>query len=195
MMEIFLSASVPIKGREYFDGSDPLLIHSAVRALATLALGRRHIVWGGHPSITPMMWAACESLGVSYAKCVTLYQSKEFRDFFPEENAHFRNVRYIRKRKNTIASLLAMRAAMLRRPKLEAAVFIGGMLGIIQEYELFKEFHPNKVCLFVSSPGGAAAALAARQPAYFGEDKNSTNFTSLYIKALEISPSERRNLG
>src|SRR5947207_7693613 len=130
MKEVFLSASVPAKGRKYCRSSDPVLIHAAVRAFAMLVLGRRRIVWGGHPSITPMLWAACESLGVKYAKCVTLYQSLYFDEFFPEANAHFRNVKYVKKAKTKTASLYAMRVAMLRRPAIEASVFIGGMQGI-----------------------------------------------------------------
>lgn len=55
---IFLSASVPRVGRGNFhESADPFLIQFAVRELLTVALGRRQIVWGGHPAITPMIWA------------------------------------------------------------------------------------------------------------------------------------------
>ncbi len=194
MNEIFLSASVPLKGRKYFEGSDPLLIHAAVRAFAMLVLGRRHIVWGGHPSITPMMWAACESLGVEYAKCVTLYQSSFFRDFFPEENKGFRNVRYVDKQDDLASSLWMLRMEMFKRPNFEAAVFIGGMEGVEDEYSLFRKLHGDKTCLLVSSPGGAAAVLAARLDDRSDQDRNSTNFTKLYIEKLGISPSDKRSL-
>ncbi len=66
MGAIFLSASVPVPGRgTYYQSADPFLIQFAVRELITAALGRRLIVWGGHPAITPMVWAACEDLGES----------------------------------------------------------------------------------------------------------------------------------
>src|SRR5260221_13032138 len=126
MKEIFLSASVPIKGRRYYEDSDPVLIHAAVRAFATLVLGRRRIVWGGHPSITPLLWAACESLGVQYSRCVTLYQSSYFKADFPIANERFRNVIHVRREGGRARSLFAMRVAMLERSRLEAAVFIGG---------------------------------------------------------------------
>ncbi len=192
MKEIFLSASVPIKGRKYFTGADPLLIHSAVRAFAMLALGRRRIVWGGHPSITPMLWAACESLGVKYAQCVTLYQSLYFEEMFPEENARFRNVKYVQKRKTLAESLLAMRAAMLQRRAIESAVFIGGMEGIADEYLLFRKFQKAKPCLFVAAPGGAARAIAFSNGYKVREDPAPTNFTKLYIEKLGIDPTEKR---
>lgn len=85
MSTIFLSASVPVVGRgNYFESADPFLIQMAVRELLTLALGRRRIVWGGHPAITPMVWAVCEDLGVPYSNAVVLYQSRFFEEIFPE---------------------------------------------------------------------------------------------------------------
>ncbi len=90
MNAIFLSASIPVIGRgTYFETADPFLIQLAVRELMTLALGRRRIIWGGHPAITPMVWAVCEDLGVNYADAVVLYQSRFFEELFPEENKHF----------------------------------------------------------------------------------------------------------
>jgi hypothetical protein len=191
MREIFLSASVPLKGRKYFKGSDPVLIHAAVRSFAMLALGRRHIVWGGHPTITPMLWAACESVGVEYAKWVTLYQSMYFRDDFPKANAHFRNVQFIDKKKSRAASLLTMRSTMLRRPGIEAAVFIGGMEGIVAEYRLLQELKPTAQVVFVGAPGGAARILA--QNRRHETDLLSTNFTKLLSERLRIDPADKRD--
>src|ERR1700691_5594227 len=89
MSAIFLSASVPTIGRgNYYETADPFLIQSAVREFVTVALGRRLVVWGGHPAITPMVWAVCEDLGVDFARSVVLYQSRYFSDIFPEENKH-----------------------------------------------------------------------------------------------------------
>jgi hypothetical protein len=67
MTAVFLSASVPVMGRgNFYETADPFLIQSAVREFVTAVLGRRLIVWGGHPAITPMVWAVCEDLGVSF---------------------------------------------------------------------------------------------------------------------------------
>src|SRR5713226_3250030 len=126
MSEIFLSASVPDaeRGGSYFENADPFLIQFAVREFLTAALGRRLIVWGGHPAITPMVWAVCEDLGVKFADAVVLYQSRFFEDIFPEENRHFGNVEYIDAVPGDLgASLLNMRKAMLSRGDLDAAVF------------------------------------------------------------------------
>ena len=194
MSAIFLSASVPVPGRgNYFETADPFLIQMAVRELMTLALGRRRIVWGGHPAITPMIWAVCEDLGVRYAEAVVLYQSRFFEEIFPEENAHFSNVNFIEAVNNDQAeSLLAMRRAMLSRDDLSAAVFIGGMEGIQAEYELFTKFHPAAKILTVASPGGAARELALQLGSSSPQETESVDFADMFWRALEIAPDERR---
>lgn len=96
MKKIFLSASIPVQSRgDYFESANPFLIQFAVRELLTVCLGRLQIVWGGHPAITPMIWAICEDIGVEYANAVILYQSKFFDEQYPEENKHFNNVIYV----------------------------------------------------------------------------------------------------
>lgn len=192
MNELFLSASIPVHGRKFFEGSDPTLIHAAVRAFAILALGRRHIVWGGHPSITPMIWAACEYLGVEYAHCATLYQSTHFAELFPEENRFFKNVRYIEKRENEAESIRAMRMAMMERSGIAGAVFIGGMEGVEEESSIFRELHANKPCLFLLAPGGAAGYLANTTSNNFGQRPDSTDFTAIFTKVFGINTSEVR---
>ncbi|KJG13066.1 hypothetical protein UB38_12055 [Photobacterium iliopiscarium] len=162
MKEIFLSASIPKEGcGDYFDTSDPYLIQCAIRDFATIALGRRHIVFGGHPAITPLLWAVCEEIGIDFADNVTLYQSKFFEGKYPIENTKFSNVIYIEAAPEGISeSLLKMRNAMLLRDNLESAVFIGGMGGIIDEFKLFKSYHPKANIIALSSPGGASRDLA-----------------------------------
>src|SRR5260221_11115847 len=123
MSAIFLSASVPDsdEGRRYFENADPFLIQFAVREFLTATLGRRLIVWGGHPAITPMVWAVCEDLGVSYASAGVLYQSKFFGDMFPEENKGFGNVVYVDAvEASREQSLLPVRKDMLWRENSEA---------------------------------------------------------------------------
>ena len=93
---IFLSASVPVPGRgDFHESANPFLIQFAIRELLTVCLGRRILVWGGHPAITPMVWAVCEDLDVAYSKAVVLYQSKLFADVFPAENQRFANCVYV----------------------------------------------------------------------------------------------------
>lgn len=190
MRSIFMSASVPVPGRSTFqEDADPFLIQFAVRELLTVCLGRRRLVWGGHPAITPMVWAVCEDLGVDYSKCVTLYQSSLFTDVFPAENAHFANVvRVDAVGTDRAASLEAMRGEMLK-PEHESAVFIGGMEGVLDEYQIFSKLHPTSKIVAVSSPGGAARVLARQLHA----QNDRIDFARLFAGELGIDPTEPRN--
>ena len=59
---IFLSAGVPDprRGPEYAKTADTVAIAAAVSALVHVTLGRRLLVWGGQPAITPMIWFVAE---------------------------------------------------------------------------------------------------------------------------------------
>lgn len=145
MRAIFLSASVPHAGRgHYHEPADAFSIQFAVRKLVIAVIERQRIVWGGHPTITPMIWTICKELNIEHAKSVVLYQSRFFQEHFPEENKHFANVVLVDAVPgDREASLLLLREAMLSREDLTGAVFIGGMEGVEAEYTLFKRFHPN----------------------------------------------------
>ena len=136
-----------------------------------------------------MVWAVCEDLGVEYSKAVMLYQSKLFSDFFPEENKRFANVVYVDAIQNDRAkSLDRMRYEMLSGT-FEAAVFIGGMEGVLEEYQMFCNLHPNARTLAVSSPGGAAMKLANQ----IGQSNNRIDFARMFYEELGVDPIERRN--
>jgi hypothetical protein len=184
--EVFLSASVPVVGRgTYYETADPFLIQTAVRELVVAVIDRRRLVWGGHPAITPMIWAICEDLGVDYADRVVLYQSKYFEDRFPEENARFKNVVYVDAVAGDLeASLRRMREEMIGRKDLWAAVFIGGMEGVEIEYTMFGQLHPGAKVLAVASPGGAARGLAEKLPddQVLGVDR--VDFAGFFKRAL-----------
>lgn len=190
MGQIFLSASVPVEGRgDFFDSADPFLIQVAVRELMTVCLGRRRVVWGGHPAITPMIWAICENLGVEYASAVRLYQSRLFEECFPQENSRFGNVVYTNAiGKDEAASLDHMRRAMLSEP-FEAAVFIGGMEGIFAEYEIFRELHPQAGVVAVAAPGGAAMQLSRR----LKQRNIGIDFAQMFHRKLGIAAAEPRD--
>jgi hypothetical protein len=196
MSAIFMSASVPVEGRgNFYKDSDPFLIQHAVRELVTTAIGRRVIVCEGHPAITPMVWAICESLGVDYSKAVVLYQSKLFADEFPEENKKFGNVEYVEcVPGDKEQSLIKMREAMLSREDLDAAVFIGGMDGVLKEYDVFKMHHPTANVVPVPAPGGAARQLAKTLGVTSEADLNNTDFVTIFHNELNISPVEPRTI-
>ena len=188
MKELFLSASIPLIGRgDFHETANPFLIQCAVRELILAVIKTHKIVWGGHPAITPMVWAICQDLGIEYSKAVILYQSKFFEDEFPEENKNFNNVEYVENVNNDReASLLNMRKAMLSRKNLKAAVFIGGMNGVEEEYKLFEKFHPQAKILFVPSPGGAARQLAQRTKTLDTTYLDDVNFSDLFRRELLI---------
>jgi len=190
MSAIFLSASIPVAGRgTYYEDADPFLIQFAVRELLVVALGRRPIVWGGHPAITPMVWSVCEDLGVQYAHSVLLFQSKLFQDYFPQENERFANVRYVDAVQNDRErSLLSMRKSMMEG-EFEAGVFIGGMNGVEEECDLFMQLHPRAKIIALGSPGGAAKRIAKKHD----EDVERIDYLRLFAERLEIDTTEPRN--
>jgi hypothetical protein len=193
MGAIFLSASIPTRP-PYDSDSRPQEIQAAISALAQVTLGRRKLVWGGHPAITPLLWAAAQSVGVEYSTAVELFQSRFFKDEdFPQENKHFANVTYIDAVGGDLAeSLKAMRYAMMISTEFDAAVFVGGMEGIRDEYEMFTAIWPKATCIPVAQTGGAAYCLARdigyKPPA----DVAPLDFIALLYRELKIRPRQKR---
>ena len=192
---IFLSAGVPDpkRGPQYAATAETVAIGAAVSALVHVTLGRRLLVWGGQPAITPMIWVVAQDVGVDYGRWVRLYQSRHFKDEFPEDNECFQNVTYTedvdgdRER-----SLLAMRERMFSEHAFEAAVFIGGMGGIIQEYELFRRIQPNAAVIPVVSTGGATLEVAARAGALPADLADDLDYVALFHRHLRVSVREER---
>ena len=183
MKNIFLSASIPLPERhpKYYDTADIIAIRDAVIALASVVLPHHRIVWGGHPSITPLIYYVMErfvindlqrddresefteeerdiiysTLKSKIQNHVTLYQSLFFKDNFPPENEKFENVVLTENGGDIHSSIQIMRQKMLRDNSFSAAIFIGGMDGIEVEYNLFKELHPDALILPIASTGAA----------------------------------------
>jgi hypothetical protein len=192
---IFLSAGVPDpkRGPEYAATADTVAIGAAVSALVHVTLGRRLLVWGGQPAITPMIWVVAQDVGVDYGRWVRLYQSRHFKDEFPEDNERFQNVTFTDDvDSDRDKSLLAMRERMFSEHAFEAAVFIGGMGGIIHEYELFRRLQPKAAVVPVVSTGGATLEVAeriGRLPADLADD---LDYVSLFHRHLGVSVREER---
>ncbi|MGO7731588.1 hypothetical protein [Rhizobium leguminosarum] len=192
---IFLSAGVPDprRGPEFAATADTVAINAAVSALAYVALGRRRLIWGGHPAITPMILVMSEGMGVDYAEWVTLYQSEFFQDEFPEDNERFRNVVLTEKLEHgRDASLQLMRERMFRENDFAAAVFIGGMGGIVAEYEMFSKLQPSAKVLPVTSTGGAALDVAAKLSNLPPDFQDQRDYVALFHEHLNISVKEER---
>lgn len=191
---VFLSAGVPDPSAPHFEGEgDSAAIAAAVSALLYVALGRRQIIWGGHPAITPMIWAFSEAMDVDYGDWVTLYQSAVFEDTFPEETARFKNVIITDAvGDDRQASLAIMRQRMIGENHFGAAVFIGGMRGIFDEHHMITERWPDARILPVMSTGGAAEKLGRQfdAPRPFADE---LDYVALFLDQLGVDPNEKRS--
>lgn len=170
MKNIFLSASIPLPERDskYIDTADIIAIRDAVIALTTVVLPHHRLVWGGHPSITPLVYYVMNKLNLNIQEHVTLYQSRFFEKYFPEDNNRFNNVILTDIIDNDRdKSLLNMRERMLDESIFSAAIFIGGMegiegdkeKGIEGEYKMFIDRHPQALILPIASTGAATKII------------------------------------
>jgi hypothetical protein len=199
---VFLSASFPSRERsaQFFDSADPNEITQALVAAcrAVLSTGGR-IVFGGHPSVTPLVMMVAEEylpqdldlrmrLRRENQSRVIVYQSEAFRPYLtlPTRQLEEWGLGEIRWTKSTretpkfersgtvVAgsadrSLEVMRRQMLEETAPLGAVFIGGMEGIHAESELFQTFCRNRPLYFIGGPGGAAQELAKKQVISFSQ--------------------------
>ncbi|MBQ9275542.1 MAG: hypothetical protein IJ228_12075 [Succinivibrio sp.] len=173
---IFLSASIPVSGRPFGEDSRPEEIKKAVRAFVSVCLEqRRAFYFGGHPSITPVVEEATMSAPEKSRELITLYQSAVFgvceadsplRTVITEAAVAVSELK--REQKPIQPELIALSVELMRRrmfkdhPDTDAAVFIGGMDGILVERELLLEYCPNARLLPLPDTGGATAYLYGR---------------------------------
>ena len=185
--KVFLSASIPYPDRDkkYFNTADIVSIRDAVRALATVIIPKAHLVWGGHPSITPLIRFVMDKMNFDLKKHVTLYQSLFFEEYFLPDNFAFENIVLTEKRNNRGESLELMRSMLINENDFKVGIFIGGMEGINDEYLMFKERHPNALILPIASTGAAAKILYDSQPqAYNIRLKNDYAYMALFRDLL-----------
>jgi hypothetical protein len=163
MKQFFLSASVPDPTMDvrYIDTADVTAIREAVIALAAAVFRRGRLVFGGHPAISPLVLLVARNLGVE-AK-VRIYQSEYFRARIPPESAGFPDLVWTpAQHEDRSASLAIMRERMVGEGPFEAAVFIGGMEGVEDEFELFRSRWPRTAAFPIATTGAAAKILLAR---------------------------------
>lgn len=188
---VFLSASVPSGERAAaYPASDAREISDAVLAIvrAVLAAGWR-LVFGGHPMITPYVFLAAGEQGVKqeHPARVVVYQSEVFTDDVTPETRDLERLGYGRIRwvpahsgerpGRSPQSLASLRDVMLRETKPIGGFFVGGMQGVVVEYELTLRLLDNFLAFPVKYPGGAASTLPldGRTPETLAEALMSSN--------------------
>lgn len=189
MKNIFLSASIPLPERhpKYYETADIIAIRESVIALTSIVLPHHRIIWGGHPSITPLINYVMEKKGLNIQEHVKLYQSLFFKNNFPPDNNKFENIVFTENIGDIHSSIQRMREQIFSENDFVAAVFIGGMDGIEVEYNMFKEFHPKALLLPIASTGAATKIVYDNfLPEEFKEERllNNYGYTSLFQKLL-----------
>ena len=188
-MNIFLSASIPLPERDpkYIDTADVIAIRDSVLALATVVLPQYRLVWGGHPSITPLIAQVLHHFGREANNHVTLYQSLYFERLFPLENESVAHIIKTPDLGDREKSLFEMRTQMIRDNQFVAAFFIGGMEGVDEEYKMFTSFHKDAKIYPIASTGAAAKLIYDTSPAHFDERLvTELTYTSLFKELLNI---------
>jgi hypothetical protein len=110
---------------------------TAIRALVSAVIPPGSIVFGGHPAITPMIRLLVLNKGLSIAKHIFLFQSRYFQEHFPPEVREFENLFLVEAvRDDRESSLRLMREKMIGSQDFAAGIFIGGLEGVEEEYDM-----------------------------------------------------------
>lgn len=180
---VLLSASLPDPNRDpsYFRSADLTAIRDATRALATVVLPHSNLVFGGHPAVSPLVRAIAERLGRTDS--VKIYQSAYFIAEFPKDNAAFSDCVVVPEVPgDREASLATMRLRMMTESRFTAAVFLGGMEGVEEEYDLFSELNPGVPTFPVGSTGAAAKRLFdAHVSSFSAAEQHELNAEFAYV--------------
>ena len=104
---------------------------------------------------------------------------------FPKENKDVERVVITEALEDMGKSLELMRRKMIVENDFVAAVFIGGMNGVEEEYKMFVENHPNAKVIPVASTGAAALILYESNKDRFDERlKTDLAYSSLFKDML-----------
>lgn len=164
-MPVLLSASLP---GEPADSSRASTFYTAVALLAheIFSAGGR-IIFGGHPSVVPLVREAANKLNKKEA--IDVYQLRRFEGDAPEEigdDAVFSRIHWIERDEDDIdAELAQLRDRMAEAAR--AAVFVGGKTadhygktpGIRDEYQRYMARHPEGPVYLVGLLGGETRRL------------------------------------
>ncbi len=178
---VFLSASIPYR-EPFVRRCDPMAIREAVLALVSVAVRERLLVFGGHPAISPLVEHAARSLGA--VENVHIFQSIWFEDRITPEARAFKNFHWTKRGAGLQESLDILRRTMIGFAPFSIGVFIGGMEGVIEEFELFGKLLPDAKTLPVASTGAAAADLLEKESGPLDFQTRETLRSSRRYRAL-----------
>lgn len=163
-VHVFLSASFPSgdRGREVEPYDADAIADAATAIVRAVLLSDGRVLFGGHPTITPLVLLIGTELRVQHS--VDIFQSRWFEEDVTRETlriveSEVGEIHWTPKLASREDSLQLMRDEMLAFARPTAAVFVGGMSGITEEYAIFGRAHPGVLRLPLSGPGGAAARL------------------------------------
>lgn len=140
-----------------------------------------------------MIAVAAERMGIDCSKWVTLYQSRYFESVYPKDNERFPNVVHIDAvRGDADESLHQLRVRMFATHQFFAAVFIGGMKGVIDEFDLFQKQHSHARVVPMLSTGGATLELSTRLSAIQSDLQDDLDYVGLFHRHLGILMQEQR---
>jgi hypothetical protein len=190
---VFLSASLPAKEALDFPQfvNQSTAIDDAVIGLArAIFFNGGRLVFGAHPSISRLVARVAGEYGqtgeTSVGPPVVIYQSRAFEEHIPEDTMRMQRMGWAQmvlveaetgevfrpgRGRGSIQcprSLAEMRRRMIEDTKPEAMVCVGGMEGVIEEFDFFISYRESfrrkrPIPIYILSfTGGAAQTLAAR---------------------------------
>ncbi len=197
-LPVLLSASVP---DEIARTPEAQRVYELVAALvrALFDQGAR-LVFGGHPTITPLVHRLARERGTPPA--MDLFQLERFRaDAVPEtfDASVFPHVHWFGDPKaDTAQDLASLRDPMVHLA--QAAIFVGGKTlgyrgakpGIRDEYERFRAQHPDAPVYLVGAAGGETARLiadAAQDPSGTDWERNGLHGEARHVLHASQDPS------
>jgi len=157
---IFLSAGFPDPKRrpEFYRSADYSLITEAIIALVRTVLPKNRLILGDHPATSGIVYGIAVELGS--VQNLQVFRSEYFADT-PSRILDLSVVTMVPREKDRETSLESMRARMLNdnKHKPSCAFFIGGMHGVIKEFNRIRDAYPEVARFPVGSTGGAAGDL------------------------------------
>jgi len=154
---IFLAASIPERDLDVYV-PEPMAIRDAIRALVAETVRDRLLVFGGHPAISPLVEHAARTL--QSVDNVRIYQSEFFRTTIPPIAKAFPFLIWTPEVPgDREKSLTLMRKEMISSQPFAAGIFIGGMEGLQEEWDLFHQELPHAPAFPVASTEGNARRL------------------------------------